>query len=65
MTPEHAMKLAVIWGKTHRNYRGKVNGQKAILVLRDGGTQLVPLSALTDAEIAARMPKNVIVQHIK
>lgn len=58
---EKFAKLAVVWGRTHKDYRGKVEGKKAILVLRKGGTTLVPLTDLTDKEIADRMPKNVIV----
>ena len=63
MNSDKLIKLAVIWGKTHRDFRGKIEGKKAILVNRDGATQLVPLSDLTDAEIARRMPKNVIIDH--
>jgi len=44
-------KLAKIYRFTHRDYKGKINGVKTILVLRNGGTTLVALDSLTDAEI--------------
>lgn len=47
--------LRLIWKHTHRDYRGKVNGVKSVLVLRTGGTHLVPLDALTDAEVADKL----------
>lgn len=52
-----AKKLALIWKHTHRDFRGKtLYGSKAIMILRSGeGTCLVPLSALTDAEIAEQL----------
>jgi hypothetical protein len=53
--------LAVVWGATPKDYRGKIDGKKAILVLRDGATCLVPLTDLTDKEITRRIPKNVII----
>jgi hypothetical protein len=61
MDPDKMLKLAVIWGKTHRDFRSKLNGKKSILVLREGGTTLVPLEDLTDTEIAQKMPKNVMI----
>ena len=50
-------KLQLIWRHTHRDYRGTMKGVRNILVLRRGGTTLVPLSDLTDAEIADRLPR--------
>ena len=47
-TREHYLKL--IWRHTHRDYRGKIDGEKAILVLREGGTHAVKLTDLTEAE---------------
>jgi hypothetical protein len=51
-----SQKLALIWKHTHRDYRGKINGERAILVFRSGnGTCSVPLTALTDAEVADKL----------
>lgn len=49
-------KLALIYRHTHKDFKGRMNGERNILVLRAGGTTLIPLSALTDAEIAAKFP---------
>ncbi len=51
-------KLAAIWKATHADYKGVHNGEKSILVLRSGGTTIVPLSELTDAEIERHLPRN-------
>ena len=48
--------LALIYRHTHRDYKGKIGGCGSILVLRDGGTTLVMMTDLTDAEIASRLP---------
>jgi hypothetical protein len=48
-------KEALIWRHTSKDYRGVVGGAKTILVLRLGGTTLVPLSGLTDAELASEL----------
>lgn len=57
-----------VWTHTHRDYRGKFeDGTKTILVYRQG-TTLVPISALTDKEIADRLPadlKPVFAEFIK
>lgn len=50
-----ADKLALIYRHTHRDYRGKLDGHKSILVYRNG-TALVLLDHLTDAEIAEMLP---------
>lgn len=47
-------KLKIVWRKTHRDYKGKFNGVKSIMIWRNGST-LVPLDLLTDAEIEARI----------
>lgn len=52
-------KLAAIWRTTHRDYKGAIDGVRYILVLRNGGTQSVALSDLTEAEIASRLPREV------
>lgn len=46
-----AQKLATIWRRKHRDYKGKIDGVKYVLVLRQGGTCSVPLDSLTDEEI--------------
>ena len=48
-------KLAAIWKNTHKDYKGKLDGVKGILVLRNVGTTIVNLEDLTDAEIEDRM----------
>lgn len=48
---ERRAKEAVIWRNTHADYRGRYeDGTRTILVNR-GGTCVVPLSALTEAEL--------------
>lgn len=51
-----AKKLALIYRHTHRDYKGRIDGIKTVLVLRAGGTTLVDLNSLTDAEIAIMLP---------
>jgi hypothetical protein len=48
--------LGLIWQHTHADYKSTYSGFKSILVLRQAGTSLVPLSQLTEKEIAARLP---------
>ena len=48
MSPEE--QLVLIWRHTHSDYKGKIDGVRCFLVLRPGGTQLVPFDGLTDAE---------------
>ena len=48
--------LATIYRHTHKDYKGNLNGQKTIMVLRNGGSCLVALNDLTDAEIERKMP---------
>ena len=51
-----ADKLNLIYLHTHRDFKGSGKGTaRAILVFRNG-TTLVPLTALTDEEIAAKLP---------
>lgn len=51
---ENALKL--IYRHTHADYKGVVNGNRCVLVLRNGGTWLVPLESLTFEEVEQRMP---------
>ncbi len=53
MNREQALKQ--VWRQTHRDYRGKIDGVKNIMVLRQGGSCLVSVEGLTDAEIKARV----------
>jgi hypothetical protein len=53
---ERKKALTLIYRHTSRDYKGHLNGEKSILVLRTGGTTLVPLTALTDEEIARDLP---------
>ena len=56
MTPEERKAaLKLIYRHTHKDYKGKIDGKPSILVCR-GGTCLVMLDDLTDAEIAERLP---------
>lgn len=54
MTREQELKL--IYRHTHRDFKGKIGGCGAVMVLRNGGTSLVMVTALTDAEIAKMLP---------
>jgi len=54
---ERDQKLRAVWQGTHRDYKGTINGQRHILVLRKGGTASVPLTDLTDDEINSRLPR--------
>jgi hypothetical protein len=47
--------LAKIWRETHRDFKGKMDGVKTVMVLRGGGSTLVALDDLTDAEISNRV----------
>ena len=49
-----------IYSKTHKDYRGTSKSVKSILVLREAGTSLVPISSLTDKEIARKLNTTVL-----
>ncbi len=49
-------KLALIYRHTHRDFKGKVGGIGAIMIMRNGGTTLVGMTSLTDEEIASKLP---------
>jgi hypothetical protein len=58
MTREQKLKL--VWRHTHRDYKGKVNGERTILMYCEGeGTCLVFLKSLTDEQLDARIPRAV------
>lgn len=54
MTREQKLKL--VWKHTHRDYKGMLEGQRSIMVYRQG-TCLVLLKDLTDAEMDERIPR--------
>jgi hypothetical protein len=58
-TPERMMrddKLSLIFRHTHKDFKGKwPDGTRNIMALRSGGSHLVSLSDLTDAEIADKL----------
>jgi len=49
-------KLRLVWKHTHRDYKGMLEGQRSIMVYRNG-TCLVLLKDLTDKEIDERIPR--------
>ncbi len=49
-------KLDLVWKRTHSDFKGTYNGVRTIMVYRNG-TTIVPLTELTDKEIADRLPK--------
>lgn len=49
-------RLRAVWNATHRDFKGIMNGERTIMIYRNG-TMLVPLTDLTDAEIETRTPK--------
>jgi hypothetical protein len=51
-------KLKLVWKHTHRDYKGMLEGQRSIMVYRQG-TCLVLLKDLTDAEIEERIPRTL------
>jgi hypothetical protein len=53
---ERDKKLDLVWKHKHRDYKGRINGVRCVLIYRNG-TMSVPLSDLTDAEIADALPK--------
>ncbi|WP_161906079.1 hypothetical protein [Paracoccus sp. MKU1] len=44
-------KLNTIYRKMPRDFKGKIDGERTVMILRDGGTRLVYLRDLTDNEI--------------
>lgn len=50
-------KLKLVWKNTHKDYRGKIDGRKTVMVYRNG-TTLVFLDDLTDAEINDKLPRD-------
>jgi hypothetical protein len=52
-------KLAAVWKATHRDYKGKIDGKKAVMVYRNGTTS-VPLDDLTNAEIIRLLPQKKV-----
>lgn len=46
---------ALIWKHTHRDFKGKSDGVKMIMICRNGGSTLCPIPGLTDAEYADKL----------
>ena len=57
-TMTREQKLRLVWKHTHRDYKGTMNGERTIMVYRQG-TCLVLLKDLTDAEIEDRLPREL------
>lgn len=51
-------KLDAVWKHKHRDYKGRINGTRCVLIYRNGTTS-VPLTDLTDAEIEDNLPAAV------
>jgi hypothetical protein len=43
---------SAIWNATHKDYRGRVIGKRSVLIMHKDKTTLVPLSSLTNKELA-------------
>lgn len=52
---EKQKQLELIFKHTHADYKGKLDGEKSIMIMRDGRTCIVPMSQLTDEEIAKEL----------
>jgi len=55
-------KLKIVWKHTHSDYKGMLNGERSIMVYREG-TCLVLLKDLTDKEIEDRIPRTLKENH--
>ena len=49
-------KLMAVWKNKHRDFKGRINGVRYIMIYRNG-TMSVPLTDLTDAEIEDGLSK--------
>jgi hypothetical protein len=51
---------AAVWNHKHRDFRGKIDGQKTVLMgdAGGGGTRLVFLDSCTDAELVSMLPQS-------
>jgi hypothetical protein len=58
MKTERDKKLALVWKHKHRDYKGRINGERYVMIYRNG-TMSVPLTDLTDAEIETSLPKGM------
>lgn len=50
---------ALVWRHTHRDFKGLIDGIRTVLHLAPGGTCVVALSSLTDAELFDKLPSRV------
>lgn len=53
---DRADALKAVWRRTHRDFKGTVDGKRSIVVFRDG-TTIVWLDDLTPAEVARLYPR--------
>lgn len=58
MKSDRQRKEDAVYFATHHDFKGRFGGVRSIMVLRNGGSTIVPLSELTDEEISSRLPKN-------
>lgn len=52
------LQLDMVYQRTHSDFKGRMDGVRTIMVLRQGGSTLVRLDDLTEAEIDDRLPWN-------
>jgi hypothetical protein len=57
MKTEREKQLDQIYRAMHRDYKGKIDGVRTVMVLRAGGSCLIALDSMTDEEIARHLPK--------
>ena len=48
-------KLWEVWKTSHRDFKTVIDGVRHVLVLREGGTQLVRLGDLTSEEVERKL----------
>jgi hypothetical protein len=48
---------SLVWKSTHKDYRAKLDGARAVLVLGPKGTTLKPLSKFSETELIEQLGK--------
>jgi hypothetical protein len=48
---------ALVYRKTHKDYKGRFQGKPSIMVLRKEGSTIVPVEELTIKELVSRLPR--------
>lgn len=51
---------ALVYKYTHRDYKGRTDGKPSIMILRNGGTTIVPVEELTNRELVQHIPRKYI-----